>query len=154
MKTTLLSLDSPLSSGPDGIPSIILKYVILAMALPLPHLSLSLSLYIYIYIYIYIYLRDQKPPFDWKIALTPIHAKGPTSSPGNHRPISITSTCCRVMERIINRSLVYHPLNHKSINWNQHGSLSGGQCILGMVWMCHCTGSSANQRNFFFACQG
>jgi len=38
-------------------------------------------------------------PETWKYAIvTPVHKKGPTSDPNNFRPISLTATCCRVMD--------------------------------------------------------
>ena len=44
-------------------------------------------------------------------------------SPENYRPISITATCCRVMEKIINESIILHLTNHILIDNNQHGSI-------------------------------
>ena len=113
VRTTLLGLGSSLSTGPDGIPNIFLKECASSLALPLTHIF-DIS------------LKDQILPCEWKIALvTPIHKKGPTTSPGNYRPISITSTCCRAMERIMNRALMYHLTHHKLISEDQHGFVKG-----------------------------
>ena len=57
--------------------------------------------------------------------ITPVLKKGVTSNPSrpNYRPISLTCTCCRVMERIINTQLIDHLLVHQLITPHQHGFL-------------------------------
>ena len=106
---TLLGLKSSLSAGPDGIPNLFLKNCASALATPLSHIFDAS-------------FKDQKLPLEWKIALvTPIHKKGPTTSPENYRPISITSSCCRAMERIINKFLMKYLLHHNLIECSQHG---------------------------------
>ena len=61
-------------------------------------------------------------PDSWKYAtVTPIHKKGPTSDPNNFRPVSLTATCCRVMERVINNQLLHYLLDHHLISRKQHG---------------------------------
>ena len=103
--TTLQGLKSSMSSVPDVIPNIFLKKCASTLASPISHIFDAS-------------FKDQKLPPEWKIALvSPIHKKGPTISPENYRPISITATCCRVMEKIINKSLILH-LTRK-INFNQ-----------------------------------
>ena len=57
---------------------------------------------------------------EWK---TPIHKKGPTSLPTNYRPISLTCTCCRVMERIVNKNILAFLSNNGLIKKQQHGFL-------------------------------
>ena len=57
-------------------PNLFLKNCASALATPLSHIF-DVS------------FKDQKLPLEWKIALvTPIHKKGPTTSPENYRPIS------------------------------------------------------------------
>ena len=55
------------------------------------------------------------------IYVIPIHKKGGTSDPNNFRPISLTSTCCRVMERIINNKLIDFLHECNLITRHQHG---------------------------------
>ena len=115
---TLLGLKSSLSAGPDGIPNSFLKKCASSPATPLSHLF-------------EVSFKDQKLPQDWKIALvTPIHKKGPTTSPENYRPISITSTCCRVMERIITKFLLQNLLHYNLIGCSQHAFFQLPQPLL------------------------
>ena len=44
-----------------------------------------------------------------------------TSDPNNFRPISLTATCCKVMERIVNDILLRYPLDRRLISKQQHG---------------------------------
>ena len=63
-------------------------------------------------------------PCTWKYAIVnPVHKSGPTSDPNNFRPISLTATCCKVMERIINNQLLSFLLHHRLISRHQHGFL-------------------------------
>jgi len=44
-------------------------------------------------------------PEDWRRAnVTPIFKKGNKGSPGNYRPVSFTSQCCKLLEAIIRDS--------------------------------------------------
>ena len=48
-------------------------------------------------------------PVDWKLAnITPIFKKGSKTEPGNYRPVSLTSVVCRVMESLLQDSIVSH----------------------------------------------
>lgn len=68
-------------------------------------------------------------PNDWKIGkVIPVFKKGDRSSPGNYRPISLTSICSKIMEHVI-YSHVAHFLN--SVDFfhpNQHGFRRGHSC--------------------------
>ena len=118
---TLCHLQPSISSGCDGIPNILLKNCATSLAQPLSHIF-EMS------------FRERRLPRDWKIAIvTPIHKKGPTSIPGNYRPISITSTSCRVMERIVNRSLMQFLLNNNLIDKSQHGFTPGSSTVTNIL---------------------
>ena len=54
-------------------------------------------------------------------SVTPVHKKGPTPDPNNFRPISLTATCCRVMERIVNDILLRYLLDRRLISKQEHG---------------------------------
>jgi hypothetical protein len=68
-------------------------------------------------------------PEDWKCAnVTPISKKGSRSDPGNYRPVSLTSVCCKLLESIIRDDLMSHLEKNKLIGPSQHGFLPGKSC--------------------------
>ncbi|RYA69629.1 reverse transcriptase family protein, partial [Enterobacter cloacae complex sp. 2DZ2F20B] len=74
--------------------------------------------------------RLSELPKDWKIAyITPIHKNGNRLNAENYRPISLTSICSKVMERIIWNQM-FRFLNDQSIlSANQHGFLPGRSTV-------------------------
>ena len=69
-------------------------------------------------------------PEDWKRAnVIPIFKKGKTSDPGNYRPISLTSTVCKVLESIIRESIIEHMTSNNLISNTQHGFLPKRSCV-------------------------
>jgi hypothetical protein len=105
----LKKLKPSTSTGPDGLPNILLRNCCDSLAMPLCHIF-DIS------------FKDSKLPSSWKVAsVLPIHKKGSTSDPNNYRPISLTATCCRVMERILNENLLNYLLTNKLITKQQHG---------------------------------
>ena len=60
----------------------------------------------------------------------PLFKKGDPSIVGSYRPISLTSTLCKVMETIIKDNLLSHALSNNIINHNQHGFIQEGQHAL------------------------
>jgi hypothetical protein len=58
--------------------------------------------------------------------------KGDKNLASNYRPISLTSICCKLMERIISKQLTEFALNHNVIPKEQHGFLPGRS-----VFTCH-----------------
>ena len=57
-------------------------------------------------------------PADWRTC--PIFKKGAKSSPGNYRPVSLTSVCCKMMESIIKDDIVRHLERNRLIKPSQH----------------------------------
>ena len=54
-------------------------------------------------------LEDGSMPEDWRTAnVTPIFKKGAKNNPGNYRPVSLTSVCCKMLESIIKDDIVNH----------------------------------------------
>ena len=63
-------------------------------------------------------------PPDWKTAnVTPIYKSGSKSSPGNYRPVSLTSIVCKVMESILRDAIVEFLAQHELLWLSQHGFL-------------------------------
>ena len=65
-------------------------------------------------------------PTDWLEAnVTPIFKKGSRTEPGNYRPVSLTSVCCRMMEAILKDDIVTHLEKTCLIRKSQHGFMRG-----------------------------
>ena len=62
--------------------------------------------------------------YDWKKAIiTPKFKKGQPSLPSNYRPIALTCTCCKILEKIIANELILFLKIHNLIDKQQHGFL-------------------------------
>ena len=111
MHKALLTLKPSTSSGPDGLSNVLLKKLANSVCIPLHYIFDSS-------------IKTHQLPSLWLQAfVTPIFKKGATSDPANYRPISLTCTCCRVMERIINVQLINYLLSNSLITKHQHGFL-------------------------------
>jgi len=109
---TISQLKVKSSAGPDGFPPILFKQLIYQLAEPLACLFRLVVQY-------------GTLPNAWKTAnVTPIFKKGSPSEPGNYRPISLTSICCKLFETGIKNDLMHYLLEHKLISPSQHGFLS------------------------------
>jgi ribonucleases P/MRP protein subunit RPP40 len=79
-------------------------------------------------------LNEGTVPDDWKNAnVTPIFKKGRKSDPGNYRPVSLMSVCCRMMESIIKDQIVNHLDKNKLIRSTQHGFTKGRSCASNLL---------------------
>lgn len=68
-------------------------------------------------------------PRDWKVGkVIPIPKKGPSSSPSNYRPISLTCVCCKIMEHIIYSQTVKFLVSVNFFHPSQHGFQKGLSC--------------------------
>ncbi|XP_065684329.1 uncharacterized protein LOC124817823 [Hydra vulgaris] len=120
----LINLKPSTSYGPDGIPNILLKKLALVLCIPLSFIfdasfksttTVALS---------FKSTTALSLPQQWLQAFVSlIFKKGATSDPNNYRPISLTCTCCRAIERIINSDIIKHLTLHNLIANNQHGFL-------------------------------
>jgi hypothetical protein len=73
-------------------------------------------------------------PMDWRCAnVTPIFKKGARSEPGNYRPVSLTSVCCKIMESVIRDGMMEHLERNKLIGNSQHGFLPGKSCSTNLL---------------------
>ena len=101
------------AAGPDGIPPRLLKETAYQMA-PLLTFIFQTSL-------------DQgQLPQDWKSAnITPIYKKGNKTEPANYQPISLTSTCSKILQHIIYSFIYIHQSNYNILSTNQHGFRTG-----------------------------
>ena len=74
--------------------------------------------------------RLGKVPDDWKVAhVTAIFKKGKQTSPGNYRPVSLTSIICKTLESIIRDKLMEYLDERDKLSNDQHGFRSGRSCV-------------------------
>ena len=65
-------------------------------------------------------------PSSWKSAIiSPIFKSGSKTLVDNYRPISVTSCCSRLLERIVNNKIINFLSVHNKISNTQHGFTSG-----------------------------
>uniref|UniRef100_A0A8R1HR31 Reverse transcriptase domain-containing protein n=1 Tax=Caenorhabditis japonica TaxID=281687 RepID=A0A8R1HR31_CAEJA len=97
------------NTTPEGIPSIFLKRACTSLALPLSIIyqrSLQYSIV----------------PTVWKSAIVkPLYKKGSRCDPKNYRPISLTSSVCKVLEKIVRCEVTKHLNVNRLIIDRQYG---------------------------------
>jgi len=95
------------SGGLDGISNFFLNKCSSSLCLPLCHIFDTS-------------FKNSDVPIQWLSAIVvPIHKSEPTSDPNNYRLISLTSACCRAMERII--KILNYLLKYNLISHHQYG---------------------------------
>ena len=100
----LEKLPSNKAPGPDEIPVYIFKFCNEEIA-PVLQIIFTQS------------FKDQDLPSDWLMAnIVPIFKKGNRNLAFNYRPISLTTTCCKVMEHIIFHFIMNHLVKYNIIN--------------------------------------
>ncbi|CAF4908224.1 unnamed protein product [Pieris macdunnoughi] len=125
IRKALSSLDIHKSSGPDGIPPIVLRTCAPELAPVLTRL------------FRYLYTLGTVPKC-WKIAsIHPIPKKGDRSDPSNYRPIAITSLFSKIMETIINSQLLRYLEGHQLISDSQYGFRRGRSAGDLLVYLTH-----------------
>nr|VZI24877.1 unnamed protein product [Spirometra erinaceieuropaei] len=114
VRNELLNLKESTSAGPDAIPAKLLKELA-------PEMSKS--------------FLTGCPPSDWKSATTtPLFKSGSRASANNYRPVSLTSICCKVMEKIIKKALMQFLEQHHLLSDAQHGFQSGRSCLTNLLF--------------------
>lgn len=121
----LLNLNTKKSCGPDGIPNIFLRRYAESLAKFLVVLFRTSLMY-------------GELPADWKIALVvPIFKKGDRLCFQNYRPISLTSSCCKLIEHIISTRILEYLDSHNILTSFQHGFRKGYSTITQLVTVFH-----------------
>ena len=113
IKQVLKHLKPSLSEPYDGIPQVVYKECADVLCVPLAHIfNISMIL--------------GEVPQLWKEALvTAIPKCSPATSVSDYRPISITPTAAKVMEKVIRNKLQNWLIKFNLIPKEQHGLLSG-----------------------------
>ena len=109
------------SPGPDNIHPKILREASKTLSHPLAILFQSS-------------LDIGKIPEEWKVAnVSAIFKKGNKKKAENYRPVSLTSTVCKLMETIIRDSLVLHLKANNLLSNKQFGFISGRSTTLQLL---------------------
>ncbi len=125
LKKRLEGLDVKKASGPDNIPAILLKAVAEPLSGPLSLLFQQS-------------LDTGDVPKDWRVAtIHPVFKKGDKSSPGNYRPISLTSVVCKQLEHVVVSQIHKFCAEHRLLYDRQHGFRSGRSCDTALASLIH-----------------
>lgn len=112
VRNVISSLESDSSMGPDGIHPCLLKSCTNLIS-PL-HMIFKQS------------LREGRLPANWKRStIVPIFKKGSRHIPLNYRPISLTSVCCKSLEKLIAKGLYEYLESHNALSSDQFGFRRG-----------------------------
>ena len=107
----LLKIAPKTTATPDGIPPIVLKNIGMTI---LPFLTMFFQLSI----------STGCLPTQWKTAtIIPIHKKSSKDKAKNYRPISMTSSLCRLLESVIKDDVIHYLVSNNLISDNQQGFL-------------------------------
>ncbi|PIC19947.1 hypothetical protein B9Z55_025306 [Caenorhabditis nigoni] len=94
MELMLSKLSPKVNTTPENLPAIFLKKTCTAISIPLS-IIFSES------------YRTACIPHSWKTAIVrPLHKKGAKTDPSNYRPISLTSSVGKLMEKILHKHLI------------------------------------------------
>ena len=108
----LNKLDVHKAEGADCIPTVVLKKCAFELALPLTKLFAHS-------------FRKGRVLASWKFAIVqPIQKPGDSRSPSNYRPISLLPVMGKVMERVVNQSIVSFLRHHNLLSDRQYGFLT------------------------------
>ena len=109
----LQNLDGSSSPGPDGLHPHLLKSCAQSLAYPLSLIFSRIH-------------REGYVPAEWKVSnVVPIIKKGSRAVPLNYRPISLTSVCCKLWERILTSHLLEYLESNELLSSNQYGFRPG-----------------------------
>ena len=74
-------------------------------------------------------------PTVWKSArITPLYKGGKRVSANNYRPISLTSICCKIMEKIVKRELMCFFEQNNLLSDAQHELRRGRSCVTKLLY--------------------
>ena len=109
------------SSGPDGIPSKIIKEIAAEISKPLTHI-VNLSL-----------LTGEIPTELKESIIKPIFKDGDKKEASNHRPISLLNAISKLLEKVIHSQLYQHFSINDLLTNKQFGFLNKSSCEHAMI---------------------
>ena len=79
-------------------------------------------------------LQEGIVPLEWEEAnIIPLFKKGSRNKSVYHRPVSLTSVICKLLETIIRDHMMDFLIKHKLINPSQHGFLKARSCLTNLL---------------------
>ena len=109
------------SPGPDNIQPRVLKECASELSLPLFTLFKSS-------------MEFGMLPDQWKEAkVSPIFKKGARTDVRNYHPVSLTSVCCKTMEKLVRNAVLNHMIIKGFLSDCQHGFVHGRSCTTQLV---------------------
>ena len=125
VKCALESLKTDSSPGPDGVQAVFLSRCRESLCIPMATAMNDI-------------MNAEYFPESWKEAVViPIFKKGNKLLAENYRPISLTSTPCKCMEKIVVRELTSFFLENQVIPPEQHGFLPRKSTITNLLTRLH-----------------
>ena len=113
----IIRLSSKNSLTPEGIPSIFLKRTSFSISHPLATIF-NHSLY------------TGSLPSEWRTAfVVPLVKKHPKTRVSNYRPISLTSSVCKILETIVQEKILSHLQTNLLLSPEQYGFLPGKSTV-------------------------
>ena len=129
----LKNLNPYKAAGPDTIPTFILKTAAEELAPALTKIFEH-------------FLNSGTVPGDWRKAnIVTILKKGYKHQPGNYRPVSLTSVTCKILEHIVQSSIMGHFETNSILCDNQHGFRKRRSCETQLITTIH--GIASKLRN-------
>ena len=121
VKKLLKNLKPYKASGPDGIPTYILRAAAEELAPMMTRLFQSS-------------LDTGLVPTEWRRAnIVPLFKKGLKHLTSNYRPVSLTSVACKVLEHIIHSNVMRHFDENNILTVKQHGFRKKRSCVTQLV---------------------
>ena len=113
VKNALISLKPKMSGTPENISSFVLKQIAPSIIKPLTTIF-------------QISMESGCIPKQWRTSIVvPIYKSGLKNKVNNHRPVSLTSSFCRVKEIIIKDQLLEHLMSNGLLSSHEHGFIPG-----------------------------
>ncbi|EFA12433.1 hypothetical protein TcasGA2_TC005244 [Tribolium castaneum] len=107
--------------GPDQIPPKLLRTCAASLSGPLAKMMTKSFL-------------QGTLPYEWlQATITPLYKSGDKLDPANYRPVSLTSTCCKIMEKVIVKELLTYMRKNNLIPEHQHGFLPGRSVVTNLL---------------------
>ncbi|EFA13460.1 LINE-1 reverse transcriptase homolog-like Protein [Tribolium castaneum] len=121
VKSQLCAIKLNTAPGPDQIPPKLLRTCAASLSGPLAKMMTKSFL-------------QGTLPYEWlQATITPLYKSGDKLDPANYRPVSLTSTCCKIMEKVIVKELLTYIRKNNLIPEHQHGFLPGRSVVTNLL---------------------